>query len=146
MLESLDSTGTVLWSEGLEFVFSTRRAVKAPGVNETGITAMGRRGLRFVSDTLYYHCAHWKPRLRREEIALHQILVDPNSTRNISYGLLFLMKEGYSDARLARLGDALGVRALTEQIDMFLSGGSVENQHFPSRADMAELRAQYGVS
>ena len=146
MLESLAPAGTVLWSEGLEFVFSSRTPVKARGVSETGITAMSRRGLSFISDTMYYHYAYWRPRLRREDIALHQILVDPSSTRNISYALLFLMKEGYSSAYLAKLGDALGVRPFTEQLEVFLSEGTVDNPHFPSRAEMAELRAQYGVS
>lgn len=146
MLESIEPTGTVIWSEGIEFIFATRKTVNAPGVNETGITAMAKRGLRFMSDTRYYHYAHWEPRLRNEDIAIHQILVDPNSTRNISYGLLFLLKEGYSRAYLARLGDALGISALAGQIDAYLRGGFVKNPHFPSRSEMAELREQYEVS
>lgn len=145
LLESLDPSGTMLWNEGLEFIFSARRTVKAPGVSETGITAMARRGLRFVSDRRYYHYAHWNPRLRKEDISIHQIMIDLNSARNITYGLLFLMKEGYSSAYLARLGDAMGAQALTEQIETYLNGGTVKNPHFPNRAEMAELRAQYGV-
>ena len=146
MLESISPTGTVLWNEGLQFIFSVRSPVKARGVSETGITAMSKTGLRFMSDTRYYHYAYWRPRLRREDKALHQILVDPSSTRNISYGLLFLKKEGHNSAYLARLGDSLGARELTDQIVDFLRGGTVENPHFPSKADMAELSAQYGVS
>jgi len=146
MLESMTPAGTVLWSEGLEFIFSTRTSVEAEGVNETGITAMSKRGLRFMSDTWYYHYAYWRSKLRNEEISLHQILIEPNSTRNISYALLFLMKEGYSPARLARIGEALGARTLADQIAKDLSGEAAENPHFPSKSDMAELCAQYGVS
>lgn len=144
-LESIEPTGTVLWSEGIEFMFASRKAVKAPGVNETGITAMAKHGLQFVSDTRYYHFAYWKPKLRKEDIAIHQILVDPKSTPNISYSLLFLMKEGYSSAYLSKLGDALGIESLTKPINAFLRGENVENPDFPTRAEMAELRAQYEV-
>lgn len=145
MLESIAPAGTVLWNEGLEFIFSTRTPVEAQGVNETGITAMSRHGLRLMSDTRYYHYAYWRPKLRKEDIALHEILIDPSSTRNISYGLLFLMKEGYSSARLAKAGEALGASALAEQVSKYLEEGAADNPHFPSRADMAELRAQFGV-
>lgn len=145
VLESIAPTGSVLWSEGLEFIFSSRTPVDALCAAETGITAMSKRGLRFMSDTKYYHYAYWRPRLRNEDIALHQILVDPSSTRNISYGLLLLMKEGYSPAYLSKQGDALGAPALARQITLFLSGRDVDSPHFPSKADMTELLEQYGV-
>jgi hypothetical protein len=145
MLESIAPTGTVLWNEGLEFIFSSRSPVNTRGVSETGITAMSKRGLRFISDTRYYHCAFWRPRLKKEDIAMHQILIDPNSTRNISYALLFLMKEGYNPLYLAKLGDAAGAGVHSRQVIEYLRSGVVENPHFPSKSDMAQLRTQYGV-
>lgn len=146
MLESIAPTGTVLWNEGLEFIFSSRGPVSTHGVSETGITAMSKRGLQFISDTKYYHCARWRPRLRREDIAIHQILVDPNNTRSISYCLLFLMKEGFNPSYLVKLGDAVGAGELSKQVIEYLRGGAVENPHFPSKSDMAKLRDQYMVS
>jgi hypothetical protein len=144
-LESLTPAGTVLWNEGLEFLFTSRAPVSSRGVSETGITAMSKRGLQFISDTRYYHCAYWRPKLRKEDIAMHQILIDPNSTRNISYGLLFLMKEGCNPSYLAMLGDAIGASVLARQIAEYLKSEVVENPRFPSQSDMAQLRAQYGV-
>jgi len=144
-LESIERTGTMLWSEGLEFVFSARKTVDAPGVSETGITAMSRKGIRFVSDARYYHYAYWKQKLTNEEIALHQILVDPASARNLSYGILFLMKAGYRQAYLERLGQSLEIGTLTGQIVRFLEGKAVDNPQFPSKSDMSRLRNQYGV-
>jgi len=146
MLEPTAPMGTVIWSEGLEFIFSSRAPVNARGISETGITAMSKRGLQFISDTKYYHCAYWRPRLRKEDIAIHQILIDPNSTRNISYGLLFLMKEGYNPSYLAKLGDAVGSGALSRQVAEYLRGEVVENPRFPSESDVAQLRTQYGVN
>ena len=145
MQESIQPTGTVLWSEGLEFVFSSRTRANARGVSETGITAMSKRGLRFISDTRYYHCAYWRPRLKKEDIAMHQILIDPSSTRNISYALLFLMKEGYNPSYIAKLGDAIGAGVHSRQVVEYLRSGVVENPNFPTKSDMAQLRAQYGV-
>ena len=145
MLESIAPAGTILWNEGLEFIFTSRTPLSYRGVSETGITAMSKRGLQFISDARYYHCAYWRPRLRKEDIAMHQILIDPNSTRNISYGLLFLMKEGYNPAYLAKLGNTIGAGVLARQIAVYLRGEVVENPHFPNESDMEQLRVQYGV-
>lgn len=144
-LEDIVSTGAVLWSEGLEFIFAARGLADAPGVRETGITAMSRRGLQFISDTRYYHYAYWRPKPKPEDIALHNLLVDPNSTRSIAYSLLFLIKEGCNSKYFLRQGDAVGAGELSKQIVSYLSGETVENAHFPSRADLNDLRAQYGV-
>jgi predicted transcriptional regulator len=145
-LESFATSGTILWSEGIEFIFSSRTPVRTSDASETGITAMSKRGLQFISDSRYYHYAYWRPRLKREDIALHQILTDPNNTRSISYSLLFLMKEDYNPSYLAELGDSTGAGVLSRQVIEYLRGSPVENPHFPSRSDMARLRAQYGVS
>ena len=145
-LEGIAATGTVLWSEGLQFIFTARTLDTAAGVHETGVTAMSMRGLQFISDTRYYHYAYGQPRLRPEDIALHNILVDPNSTRNISYSLLFLMKEGYDSKYLLRQGDAIGASEISRHIVEYLKGKAVENAHFPKRSDMVDLCAQYGVS
>jgi hypothetical protein len=145
MLESIAPAGTILWSEGLEFIFTSRAPMSTRGVSETGITAMSKRGLQFISDTRYYYCAYWGPRLRKEDIAMHQILIDPNSTRNISYGLLFLMKGGYNPAYLAKAGNAMGAGVLARQVAVYLRGEGVESPNFPNESDMEQLRAQYGV-
>jgi predicted transcriptional regulator len=144
-LESIAPAGTILWNEGLEFMFTSRTPVSSRGVSETGITAMSKRGLQFMSTAMYYHFAYWRPRLKKEDIAMHQILIDPNSTRNISYGLLFLMREGYNPTYLAKTGYAIGAGVLARQIAVYLKGEVVENPHFPSQSGMEQLRAQYGV-
>jgi len=144
-LDSIAPAGTILWNEGLEFIFTSRAPVSSRGVSETGITAMSKRGLQFISDTRYYHCAYWRPRLKKEDIAMHQILIDPNSTRNISYGLLFLMRGGYNPAYLAKAGYAIGAGVLAIHITEYLKGEVVDNPHFPNESDMEQLRAQYGV-
>lgn len=144
-LEDMTSTGSVLWSEGLEFIFAARGLDNAPYARETGITAMSRRGLEFMSDTRYYHYAYWRPRLRPEDIALHNILVDPYSARSMAYSLLFLMKEGYDQRYLLKQGAAVGIGELARQMMVYLDGEAVAGAHFPDRADLDQLRAQYGV-
>ncbi|MEW5748659.1 MAG: hypothetical protein AB1793_07775 [Candidatus Thermoplasmatota archaeon] len=144
-LEDIASSGTIMWSEGLQFIFATREPFDAPGVRETAITAMSRHGLQFLSDTRYGYYAYWRPSLGPEDIALHNVLIDTNSSRGIAYSLLFLQKMGYREGYLRRQGDAVGAGELTEQMDRYLGGGNVGNPFFPTRADMRELREQYGV-
>lgn len=145
VLEDIASSGAVLWSEGLQFIFAAREPCDTPGVRDTGITAMSRHGLQFLSDTKYRYYAYWRPSLRPEDIALHNILIDTNSSRGIAYSLLFLQKTGYREGYLRRQGDAMGAGELSEQMVRYLDGESVENPFFPTRADMQELREQYEV-
>lgn len=144
-LEDIAPTGTVLWSEGLQFIFTTREPCDAPGVRDTGVTAMSRYGLQFLSDTKYKYYAYWRPSLRPEDIALHNILTDMTSSRGIAYSLLFLQKTGCREGYLRRQGNAIGAGELSEQIIGYLNGESVENPFFPTRTDMQELLEQYGV-
>jgi hypothetical protein len=145
VLEDKAPSGAVIWSEGLEFLFASREPVESPGISETGITAMSQRGLQFISDTRYYHYAYWQPRLRREDVALHNLLVDPNSSRGIAYSLLFLMKEGYNQGYLINRGEAVGVGELSRETVRYLDGETVGNANFPTRKELDELRSQYGV-
>ena len=144
-LEDIAPTGTVLWSEGLQFIFTTREPCNAPGVRDTGITAMSRYGLQFLSDTMYKYYGYWKPILRPEDIALHNILTDRTSSRGIAYSLLFLQKTGCREGYLRKQGNAIGVGELSEQIIEYLNGESVDSPFFPTKADMQELLEQYEV-
>ena len=145
VLEDKAATGTVLWSEGLEFVFTARRLDDAAGVQETGITAMSRRGLQFISDAKYYHFGYWRARLRPEDIALHNLLVNPNSTRSIAYSLLFLTKERYNPKYLLQQGESVGAGEIAGQVVRYLNGEAVDSTHFPGRDELKEMGSQYGV-
>lgn len=144
-LEDMNSAGAVLWSEGLQFIFATRAPCDAPGVRDTGITAMSRHGLQFLSDTKYGYYAYWRPSLRAEDIALHNVLIDANSPRGIAYSLLFLQKTGYRKTYLRRQGESMGAGKVVEQMIRYLDGETVENPFFPTREDMNELLEQYEV-
>ncbi len=145
VLESLSSTGTVLWSEGLQFVFSARKFEDTKGVSETGMTAMAKRGLLATSDKKHYHYAYWRPRLRTEDIALHNVFIDPCSTKGVSHSLLFLAKEGYNPEYLTEQGAAMGAGELADKIVTYLGGEPVNDARFPSRSGMTRLFSQYGV-
>jgi len=145
VLESVAASGTVLWSEGLQFVFSARRFDDTKGVNETGMTAMSKHGIPAISDTRHYHYAYWRPRLRTEDIALHNILIDPRNSRGVSHSLLFLIKQGHDPVYLMEQGEAVGAGALSERIARYLGGETVDDARFPSRSGMTRLCAQYGI-
>ena len=106
---------------------------------------MSRYGLQFLSDTMYKYYGYWKPILRPEDIALHNILTDRTSSRGIAYSLLFLQKTGCREGYLRKQGNAIGVGELSEQIIECLNGESVDSPFFPTKADMQELLEQYEV-
>lgn len=144
-LESLAPSGNVLWSEGLQFVFSASRFESTKGVSETGMTAMAKRGLAPTSYKKYYHYAYWRPRLRVEDIALHNILIDPCNPRGVSHSLMFLIKEGFDRERLTAEGGTVGEGTLAELMARYLEGNPVDDPRFPSRSGMTRLCTQYHV-
>ena len=146
LVESKAKEGMVLWSEGLECIFSAAALIDPEGANRTAVSAFPDFGLQFIGYTTYYHLAHWRPRLRVEDLALHELLIDPQSTRGISYSLLLLRKEGYDPDYLAREAERLGVGDLAKDMITYLSGIEVDDPQLPKRSELEDLFREYGVT
>jgi hypothetical protein len=145
VISDLTDRGVILWNEGLQFIFSTPEGRTIQGAIPTAITAMARFGLDFMPTQSYYHYAYWRPSLRVEDIALHNILVDPFSTRNTSYSLLLLRKTGFAATYLLEEGRNLGMETKASDIARYLRGKGVQDKFFPTRAELNELCRQYHV-
>ena len=144
-MEDMAKSGAMLWSDGLDFIFSAQALTNPNRVSRTGITAMTDYGLDFTSDTNYYYFAYWGPDLQAEDIAIHNVLINPNSPRSISYSILLLKKMGYSSRYLYKEAKNAGIQKLMREITEILAGKDVADPLLPSKQDMESLYAQYGV-
>lgn len=145
IMEEKTKVGAMLWSDGLEFIFSAPSLSDPVGVKKTGITAMAEYGLDFISETNYYYYAYWHPDLKVEDVAIHNLLIGPNSVRNISYSILLLKKTGYDRRYLTKEARCVGINKLVREVLDIAEGKEVANPFLPSKMDMESLYAQYGV-
>ncbi|MCX6652444.1 MAG: hypothetical protein NT137_03710 [Methanomassiliicoccales archaeon] len=145
IVEMKTKFGILLWSGGLECIFSTPSLDDSTGIQKTCISAMANYGLQFVSETNYYYYSYWHPDLRTEDVAIHNLLIDPYSTRGISYSMLLLKKTGFDSKYLLREARSVGINKLVKEIIDFVSSRKTTNPFLPSRIDIDDLYRQYGV-
>ena len=92
IMQDKTKVGNMLWSAGLECIFSTSSLDDLTEIQKTGISAMADHGLQFISETKYCYYSYWHHELKAEDIAIHSLLMGPFGTRGISYSLLLLKK------------------------------------------------------
>jgi hypothetical protein len=115
------------------------------GVQKTGISAMADHDLQFISRTKYYYYSYWQANLRTEDIAVQNLLISPKSTREISYSILLLQKNGFEPEYLLESARNVGISKQVRGIISFMSGKEVTDPFLPSRTDIEDLYRQYGV-
>jgi hypothetical protein len=144
-MDEKTKSGIMLWNDGLEFIFSASSLDDHVGIDRTGISAMADYGLQFVSETNYYHCSYWHSELRAEDVAIHNILINQNSSRGSSYSILLLKKNGFDPKYLLEEARHVGIIRIVKEIVEIISGKDTTNPFLPSRNDMEDLYQQYGV-
>jgi hypothetical protein len=116
------------------------------GIRKTGISAMANYGIPFVSETVYYHYSNWNSELKPENIAIHNLLSNPFSSRVVSYSILLLKKTGFDKVYLLEQSRYTGIENLVKDMISILSGRVAKNRFMPNLADLEDLYVQYGVS
>jgi hypothetical protein len=145
IMEDKTPVGIMLWSGGLECVFSTPSLEDSSGIRKTGISAMANYGIRFVSETEYYHYSNWNSELKPEDIVIHNLLSNPFSSRVVSYSILLLKKTGFDKAYLLEESRYAGIGHPVREMIAIMSGKATKNRFMPSMADLEDLCSQYGV-
>ncbi len=140
---ALSNNAVVAWERGLEAIVRVPIGEK-PDAPETALTAMARHGIDIVTDYGYYYVPITK-KLDNEDVALHTVLLDPNSTRYVSYALLLLKKEGFDRKRLLEKGEDYGIRGAATAMAGFLGGKEVRKHPLPSQEEFAGMCRLYGV-
>jgi hypothetical protein len=146
LMEERTKVGIMLWSGGLEFIFSTASLEDSSRVRKTGISAMSEYGLQFIADSDYYYYSNWNLELKPEDIAIHNLLANPNSSRIISYSILLLRMNGFDKDYLLEESRYAGIEGLVKEIVDMIEGRPTMNRFMPSLTDMKDLSIQYGVN
>lgn len=143
IMQGRTKVGILIWSGGLEFIFSTPSLDNSTRIRKTGISAMAKYGIQLISETNYYYYSNWNIDLRPEDIAIHNLLTDRFNSRIISYSILLIKKTGFDSAYLLEESRYAGVDGLVRDIINLVNGRPVNNRYMPSIADMKDLMVQY---
>jgi hypothetical protein len=146
IVEQSTRVGIITWSGGLECIYWTRVLDDSSNVKRTGISAMGSYGQRFITENDYYYYSNWNSDLRPDDIAIHNILTNPFSSRVISYPMLFLKRTGFDSNYLLEVSRDAGIEELVNDMTRAMAGDVVKNKFIPTPEDMSDLSAQCGMS
>jgi len=144
-LHEVYEEGTLLWHDGLSFIFKAKEELGLQCIEPTGITAMKRLGLQLFSKEYEYWHSYCPGPLKNEQIALHNLLINPSSSRSIGYSLLFLRMFGFDETVLREEASYLRVNDLSIELIEFLDGNEVADPLFPTRDDFESICQQYRV-
>ncbi len=144
-LESVASTGTILWEDYDEFLAQTETEIDAEHFHETGLARFAAFGLQFLlTRHRYYRYSEDLEAVSPAELCCHTLLID--DTRHRSYCLLLLSHVGVDESELrdqaAKYGLEDAIDALLRYLETY---GDVEDDRFPEWDEFQELAADYEV-
>ena len=135
----------MLWHNGLSFIFAAKEKLDLSTIEPTGITAMKELGLRLLSKEYQYWSSFCPNPLNEEQIVLHNLLINPISSKSMGYTLLFLRMHKFDRIVLQEEASYLGIMDVSNKLIDFLDGNEVKDPYFPTRNEFNTLCQQYGV-
>jgi hypothetical protein len=88
-LKEISSTGNFIAAKGFEFIFSQKGEIIHENVRSTGLTSISEEIPLMLVENYYFYPSRT---LSREEIAVHAIVADPHSKRNLTYVIMYILK------------------------------------------------------
>ncbi|RLE40046.1 hypothetical protein DRZ77_03130 [Candidatus Woesearchaeota archaeon] len=150
IVREYDESAIILWEEGRRFIFKTENRLKIDRyIKPTAFTAMSKYKIDIISKYYYYYYSPCAGELRVEDIALHSIVVDKESSRNLIYAMLLLKKAGFDEEYLIKASSIYGAKTIAKNMIEYLrTGKTVERiygRRFPNIKEFKEIASEYGV-
>ncbi len=150
LVGSISELAIILWQKDFECLIQVPKTVQVnqAGFMITATSCFADYGISLLSDYNTYFYSNRKKQLQIEDIILHTLLIDKNSTRYITYCLLLLEKnykvinQEYLIKQATRLG-------LIEQINTMLqflkTKGAYTGMHLPTWSEFTDKMQDYGI-
>lgn len=151
IVEEVSAQAVILWHDRFEFLMRTPIGTRVRGTHfhPTATSKLSEYGIPLLSDSDYYFYSAGKERLRVEDVALHMLLVEEGSLRQILYSLLLMKKyRGKLDEDyLLAEAEKLGLRGQVEGMIRFIDKGEAKpGVSLPSREEFSKRAGEYGVN
>ncbi len=145
--QELSPGATIVWWGFQEFIIKAPVAKEIGGVHPTGPSKLGDYGVPLlVSRANYYLYSKRMERIDLYDVVVHTLLIEPKSTRYITYLLIVLAKKEVDEKSLVERAEDYGVAEAARALLNFLkTKGKVRGEHFPTWGEFREKALSYGV-
>jgi Mn-dependent DtxR family transcriptional regulator len=143
----LSPGATIVWEDLREFVAKAPVAKESKGFHLTGPSKLGDYGVPLLAPRAnYYFYSERKERADLYDVVVHTLLIDPRSTRYITYLLIVLAKSKVDEKSLLERAEVYGVTEEARSLlDFIRTKGKVRGEYFPTWAEFSEKALSYGV-
>jgi len=134
-LKEISPAGNFIAAKGFEFLFSLRGEITHENFRPTGLTLISEEIPLMLSENYYFYSSRTPS---REEIAVHAIVDDPRSKRNLTYVIMYILKEELDMALFLKSAKRYRVDDIAGSVLKLLNTG--EQQEEPYMPDPAYVR------
>jgi hypothetical protein len=89
-LKEISPSGNFIAAKGFEFLFTLEGEILHENVRQSGLNAISEKIPLMLTENHYFYSSRT---LSREEIAVHAIVINPHSKRNLTYVMLYILME-----------------------------------------------------
>ncbi len=142
-LREISPEGDFIATHGFEFLFTSNKTITRENVKPSGLTAISETIPLMLTENYYFHSSR---RLPVEEIAVHAVVADPHSKRDLTYVILYILKTKLDENLFLRISTRYGVADVSQSILNLLTIREQPEQSFmPSLSYIKEKAEEYNI-
>lgn len=145
--EKLSPGATIVWERLQEFIVKAPVVKEVEGFHLTGPSRLGDYGVPLLlTNTGYYFYSEKTEKVDIYDVVVHTLLIDPRSTRYVTYLLILLAKNKVDVKLLLKKAEVYGVNAEAKALLEFLkTKGKLRAEYFPTWKEFCAKALDYGV-
>lgn len=142
-LKEISPAGNFIAAKGFEFVFSFRGDIIHKNIRPTGLTSISEKIPLMLAENYYFYSSRTPS---REEIAVHAIIADPRSKRNLTYVIMYILKEKLDMALFLKIAKRYRVEDIAKSVLKLLNTWEQpEEPYMPDPAYVREKLKEYRI-
>ncbi|MFZ3060138.1 MAG: helix-turn-helix domain-containing protein [Candidatus Methanoperedens sp.] len=142
-LKEISPAGNFIAAKGFEFLFSLRGEIMHKNVRSTGLTLISEDIPLMLAENYYFYSSRTPS---REEIAVHAIVADPRSKRNLTYVIMYILKEKLDTALFLKIAKRYRVEDIAGSVLKLLNTWEQpEEPYMPGPAYVREKLKEYKI-
>lgn len=142
-LKDISPSGNLITAHGFEFLFSLNGEIIHEHARPTGLTVISEEIPLMMAEHYYFYSLRTLP---GEEIAVHAIVADPYSKRNLTYVIMYILKTRLDMNLFHRIAKRYKIADIAEAISELLNTWEKPKESFiPEPMYIREKLAEYRI-
>lgn len=142
-MKEITPAGNFIAAKGFEFLFSLKEEIIHENVRSTGLTSISEEIPLMLAENYYFYTSRT---LSGEEIALHAIVADPHSKRNLTYVIMYILKAKLDMALFLKIAKRYRVEDIAGNVLKLLNKWEKpEEPYMPDPAYVREKLKEYKI-